>query len=275
MSLASPQAEAQNTSPLPMPPPGGWDMLEAAGALCPHETWIYRQGGPLSEAAFQNGFHIDEPLAAYPEAWLTSKLVRALCERPDLRLTGRAQSRGSSAEWICVPQEQIAAARQALDSPLDVPWVEIHFEFGRNGAHLVYHAPNERLELLIGARIEAASVSASVSPGSEQRVVGVADRNEQPQLTASSEIGLPIKPVYSPGLCSDWFSIRVRGWPAGEPAPNSDECYAAAQAFFAGVIHRPTFNDIRKVATPEPWSKQGPRRSYRKLSSKKKNFSGG
>jgi len=49
MSLASPQAEARNTRPLPMPPPGGWTLSEAADVLSLRLARLYRARSPESE----------------------------------------------------------------------------------------------------------------------------------------------------------------------------------------------------------------------------------
>jgi hypothetical protein len=35
----------------PVPPVGGWTLLEAAGALCPTAAALYRQGGEALRAA--------------------------------------------------------------------------------------------------------------------------------------------------------------------------------------------------------------------------------
>ena len=41
----------------PVPPPGGWSLMEAADILCPDAAALYRQGGEALEAAIGPELH--------------------------------------------------------------------------------------------------------------------------------------------------------------------------------------------------------------------------
>src|SRR4051794_6287764 len=95
MSCAPRQSGRQNSPQPPMPPSGGWTLMEAAEALCPREAELYRNGGAeLEEVVRRSMGHWGDLLAIWPEGWMRNQLYAALCTRPDLELTGRDLARG-------------------------------------------------------------------------------------------------------------------------------------------------------------------------------------
>src|SRR4051812_19655632 len=76
------------------PPEGGWRLMEAVEALAPELANLYRQGGPELEkmmAADLGNLRVPAIRTPAPlaHAYLSRRFIRALLERPDLRLRGR------------------------------------------------------------------------------------------------------------------------------------------------------------------------------------------
>ncbi len=267
MSLASPQAEARNTSPLPGPPPGGWTLLQAAEVFSPRLARIYRERSPEAEAESRAGRHGRYRFASHREEFLTEDVLRFLCKRLDLQLTGYPQSEGVHAKKVAVPFAQLETALWAYKNRHENPRTEITFSFLRNEVQLVLYetsVPSDpKVEVLLGARVEAVDGANTADVRSPRTTTNTAngDQNAAPDDSTARK---PLKPTYTPELCVKWLDIRVAGLPPGEPPPSREDCYADARAFFSGPIHKQSFFKLRKAKTPESWNRQGPRGPYRK-----------
>ncbi len=229
----------QEPSP-PVPPSDGWTLMEAVGALCPHEAELYRQGGAPLKAAMLGDGDPNNPWAEflpYPsrgDEWLSECLLFALCERPDLQLTGHNLAKGADAERFRLPYYFLLAAVKGDEKDFSMKfrpliylslrrgtariWCEL---VGNDGPEIPVTQP-ESVEL-IAVWIEATNnVSAKVAP---------------PEMVA----GATGKQKYSPDRCRSWLKSRVEDWPKGKPPPSSADCLAAARAHFAGHIPRDAF----------------------------------
>ena len=121
----------------PVPPPGGWTLMEAAEILCPEAVALYRQGGEALEAAVSQDQHRLSARAKRspeirPGIWLTLQLLDALGRRPDLQLTGR-NALASGADRAQVPADVLrnACERDNRDDTIYRRWVHIDFRDDR------------------------------------------------------------------------------------------------------------------------------------------------
>jgi hypothetical protein len=237
----------QDALQLPVPPSGGWSLLEAADALCPHEAQLYREGGPTLEAVLRVELcalgiwaKLNPPL--YPDGWLSRRFIKALCQRPDLQLTGRDLAKDPQSERFRLAPDLLVAAGQQLDAD-GGHGVWLQCQFVPDQVRVGFDRPKTHRNIpdivdLIGVRIET-QVTSTLNVGSSSR-----------SKTSSIRNGAAAKPEFSPALCRDWLIIRVRGWPQNLPPPSAMECLVAARAHFAGAIGRDRFFKIRGLAVP-------------------------
>ena len=240
--------------------------MEAAYALCPREAELYRQGGAALEAAV---LHDMDDLVKLPrppgyyyyERWLSDRLVRALCNRPDLQVTGRDMPQGIHAPRFRLPRDLLLlAAVKESDYDFSNYRVSLQLWFGSDQARITcefsgYYNPEEDERYpdspapveLIAVRIEGAT--------SASETVALPATLGPPAPGTDQET----KPVFNPARCWSWFRLRIDGWPKDKPPPSSAECLAAARAHFAGHIPRDAFRAIRREVVPPEWQKPGPR----------------
>ena len=262
MSLASPQAEAQDYAPLPMPPLGGWTLLEAADVLCRRLSQIYRSKCPQTEIDVRARRPGPRRFVSYVEELLSEKLIQALCERRDLQLIGYPQSDGLSARAITVPRVHLSAASWASSNLLERPRVEILFSFVREEVHLIFHDPSARseprTEVLIGARIETASTYDLSPPTQPQHVGSVTEQCQKAAPVESPANGKPVTSEFTLPNLRGWFRLRVAKHPRNLPIPRERECVAAAQKEFGPKASRELVRLVRRDIAPH-WLKKGPR----------------
>ncbi len=236
---------------------GGWTLTEAFEALCPRQMRLYRHGGAkLWEAAWT----VLPPWEAgvphpNPDPWRAAQLLAALCERPDLQLTGHDLAKGVGAERFRLPHYLLLAAVRGDTKDFSIkyrPWLalDIRKETARIGCEIVrHHDPDmperypETVEL-IAVRVEM-----------NDRAGSTASPLEAPEAGARPVAKLE----YSPARCRAWLRVRVDGWPEGKPTPSAEECLAAARAHFSGRIARDPFIKVRNAVVPLEWRKSGPR----------------
>ena len=91
--------------------------MEAAEALCPREARLYKEGGAalakVVRLSDQSGWAELRPDT--PDEWLADRLLAALCERPDLQLTGRDLAHGIHAPRFRLPRDLLLAAVKKSD----------------------------------------------------------------------------------------------------------------------------------------------------------------
>lgn len=252
------KSSVQEPSP-PVPPLDGWTLMEAAGALCPREAELYRQGGAPLKAAMLGDEDPNDPWAQIAatdrsrgDKWLSECLLVALCERPDLQLTGHNLAKGADAERFRLPHYLLLAAVKRDEKDFSMmfrPRVNMSLRRGtaRIWCEVVRNddpetpVPHPEIVELMAVWIEATNnVSAKVAP---------------PEMVA----GATGKQKYSPDRCRTWLKSRVEDWPKGKPPPSAADCLAAAQAHFACHIPRDAFRAIRREVVRPEWQKPGPR----------------
>ncbi len=142
MSRAPPRSKDSAPAPpqRPVPPPSGWTLMEAAVALCPREAGLYKEGGAALEAAVlhdkEDWVKLPRPPPYYSsERWLSDRLVRALCNRPDLQLTGRDMPQGIHAPRFRLPRDLLLlAAVEGNDYDTSDYGVSLQLSFGSDRA---------------------------------------------------------------------------------------------------------------------------------------------
>jgi hypothetical protein len=241
----------------PVPPEGGWRLMEAADILCPHEARLYREGGPALEAAMA---HDLRRLGARPmkapqfrrDLWLTLRLLGELCRFSALQLAGRPYLKGPLAPRTAVPPGVLrAACRQDPGTPTDSGhWAR--FDFQHDHARIGFDYPTNHGEWakaddLVEVRIERASAASGASP----------KPTHSDEITAGKDT--VTKPEFTEASCRAWFKLREGTWPKDAPPPTTADCLAAARAHFAGTIPRDKFRAIRRRAVSASWQKPGPR----------------
>jgi len=240
-------------SQVPVPPPDGWTLMEAAEALCPDEAELFKQGGAALEAVLraEMGQWAKFNLPLFPDGWLSRRLVAALCKRPDLQLTLRDLTQGIHAPRSSLQHDLLLAAAKA-DNGHSGERLRLQFYFHRNAARVVYDLAKRPRNLpdiveLTEVRIEASSGAGAMIA-----------RPMTPESPAIGE-GNATKLEFSQARCRAWFRLRIDGWPKDKPPPSGAECLAAARAHFAGSIPRDALRAIRREAVPLEWQKPGPR----------------
>ena len=239
--------------------------MEAAYALCPREAELYRQGGAALEAAvlhdMDDRIKLSWPSRYYCEKWLSDRLLRALCNRPDLQLTGRDMAQGIHAPRFRLPRDLLLlAALKESDYDHGDYRVSLQIRFGSETARVTcefqgYYNPEEDERYpdspapidLIAVRIEGAT--------SAGETVALPSTLGPPAPGTGQET----KPEFNSTQCRAWFKLRIDGWPKDNPPPSSAECLAAARSHFAGHIPRDAFRAIRRKVVPPEWQKPGPR----------------
>jgi hypothetical protein len=240
----------------PMPPVGGWRLMQAAEILCPREARLYREGGAALEAAMEDELlRLGTRATRMPELrrhlWLTLKLLTALSCRPGLQLTGRPyQSDPLVPRHSVQPDVLRAACRQDDGAPTDIGyWAR--FDFQHDHARIGFDYPRDHIDRtkasdLVDVRIESTASGASAMPiHSDVTSVGK---------------GALTRPEFTEASCRAWFKLRVGTWPKDAPPPTTEECLAAARLHFAGTVSRDKFRAIRRATVPASWKKPGPRR---------------
>lgn len=250
MCLASSYDADQDQSYRPMPPKGGWTLLEAADALCPQAAQLFREGGSRLEEAMQAELSDPETSLMFPRQWLSPRLVNALCLRPDLQITGRKLADGIHAERVRVPHDLLLAAQVGFNGGQSNEGVWLYLNVATNHARFTFDLPSNarRTDVLAAARIEATEAE-----------VPSAD------LPTSSVVAFPdlcsaIRPEYTEQACRAWFMLRVATWPKSEDPPTAEQCLAAARAYFAGSLPRDPFYALRHKCVPASWRQPGKRR---------------
>jgi hypothetical protein len=229
--------------------------MEAADILCPREARLYREGGPALEAAMD---HDLRRLGARPikapefrrDLWLTLQLLAALCRLPGLQLTGRPyQSDPLAPRHLVQPDVLRAACRQYEGAPTDIGYW-MRFDFQHDHARIGFDYPSNHIDRtkasdLVDVRIESTGSGASAMSIHPDETTDGKDTLTKPEFTEAS--------------CRAWFKLREGTWPKDTPPPTTEECLAAARAYFAGTIPRDKFRAIRRKAVSASWRKPGPR----------------
>jgi hypothetical protein len=91
--------------------------MEAAEALSPREALLYKEGGAALETAVRAYLGEWAEFATPPstDSWLSNRLLAALCERPDLQLTGRDLKMGIHAPRCRLQHDLLLIARKKHD----------------------------------------------------------------------------------------------------------------------------------------------------------------
>jgi hypothetical protein len=211
----------------PMPPIGGWRLMEAATALCRSAVEIYRNGGEALQTAIDNSLHRLSPAAVAqpalrPDAWLTLQMLAALDDRSDLQLTGQKTG------W---------AAREPVPRQI----IEDTLQGGKEAAH------DRDWRVNLDFQRDVASSRCYLRDGSWAPVL--------PCDLQYLRVILAVKPPFSKETFAayhrDWLKVRGEG-----PIPTETECMAEAEARFSGKIIRRDIRDVRHDATPD--LKRGP-----------------
>jgi hypothetical protein len=236
--------------------------MVAFEALCPREMALLRRGGPELRALVLAELPPWDAVLPDPDPspWILKHLLAALCERPDLQLTGHDLSKGVGADRYRLPHYLLLAAVRADEKDFSIayrPWLylDLRRETARIGCELIRHEdPEEPRPLpevveLIAVRVEAT-------------------RTQDTGLALPAEPGGPagraraaIKPEYSEPLLRAWFKMRIFGWPKEHAPPTRDQCVAEAREHFGRRIPRDTVRRIRREVAPPSWNKPGKRRS--------------
>jgi hypothetical protein len=233
----------------PVPPAGGWSLMDAADILCPLAAVTYREGGNALEAAVGNELHrlsaraIRHP-ELRPDAWLTLQLLDALCQRPDLQLTGRNLHDAMAPRSPIQPDIlQAACGRDNRADAIFRRWVLLSFREDQAGTghdvpptHLNTTSPSH----LMDVRVEMSGTML------------------QPHLPVDGTEATG-KPKYTFERAQEWLRWRVQDWPEGKPPPTATECLREARAHFSGHIPLHKFYVLRKPVVPRDWQKQGHR----------------
>jgi hypothetical protein len=233
--------------------------MQAFEALCPREMALYRRGGPELRAQVLSVLPPWDAVLSDPDPgpWILEHLLAALCERPDLQLTGHDLSKGVGADRYRLPHYLLLAAVRADKKDFSIayrPWLylDLHRETARIGCELIrHHDPDEPGQVpetieLIAVRVEATRVEGTA----------VALPSE-PRLSAAGA-GTATKREFNEGLLRAWFMLRVHTWPKDQAPPTREQCLAEARAYFGCNIPRDTLRRIRRAIVPPPWNKPGP-----------------
>lgn len=250
MRLASSHDADQDQSYRPMPPKGGWTLLEAADALCPQAAQLFREGGSRLEEAMQAELSDPETSLMFPRQWLSPRLVNALCGRPDLQITGRKLADGLYAERVRVPYDFLLAAQVGFNGGQSNEGVWLYLNVATDHARFTFDLPNNdrRTDVLAVSRIEAVEVR------------GGSTELPTPSAVAYPNLSRAIRPEYTEPACRAWFILRVSTWPKGEDPPTAEQCLEAARAYFAGPLPRDPFYAMRHRCVPASWRQPGKRR---------------
>jgi hypothetical protein len=228
----------------PVPPPGGWTLMEAAEILCPEAVALYRQGGEALEAAISQDQHRLSPRAnRSPEirrdAWLTLQLLDAVRRHSYLQATGRNPFAPLAPRTpLTADVLRDACERDNGDDAIYRRWVHIDFRDGD-------FSSSKDFEPVLPSRLADVRIEAS----------GASPARPDPSAAGDADEG---KPEYTRERGKAWLLWLRADHPAGEPPPTAAECWERAKACFSGTIARDPFYKLRAEVAPE-WTKPGPR----------------
>jgi hypothetical protein len=239
--------EANGITP-PLPPEGGWTLLEAAKALCPSEASLFAAGGkPLDVAVRAWMGELSQHLDPVPELWLGDVLLAALYLRPDLVLTGRDLTQGMHAQRLRLPHDALVASQSQRGSRGDEARGYLTLRLNEHRAKIAYDFPVMLPNLpddveLLDVRVEVRELPPSAS------------EPKMPPLRQPT-----VKQVYSDSACRAWLRLRVATWPSDRAPSTAEQCLADARVDFSGPIARDAFRILRRGVVPAAWRSPGPR----------------